>query len=493
MSADEFRSAGHRLVDQIAEFLETLPARPVTRGQSPSVVRGLIGEGSLPEEGTGASELLDETARVLFENSLFNGHPRFFGYITSSAAPLGALADMLAATVNPNLGAWALSPVASEIELQTVRWIAELIGYPSDCAGVLVSGGAMANYVCFLAARRAKAGWDVQRDGFAEENPRLRVYASKETHTWIAKATDMFGLGTESIRWIGLDEELRMDTRALKHAIESDIDEGNRPIMVAATAGSVSTGVVDNLEEIGAIARAHDLWFHVDGAYGALAAVVPEARPFFAGMAEADSVAVDPHKWLYAPLEAGGVLVRDEAALRDAFTYHPDYYKFDEVDGEAPINLVDYSPQNSRGFRALKVWLGLRHAGRAGYEKMIGDDIRLAQKLFAVCEAHPELDAYACKLSITTFRYVPEDLRDKTEEHTEYLNTLNETLLTDLQEGGEVFVSNAVVQGRYYLRSCVVNFRSTEDDMIAVAGTAVRIGREVDARLKSNGRRKAKE
>ncbi|MCH7550060.1 MAG: hypothetical protein IH969_11100 [Candidatus Krumholzibacteriota bacterium] len=166
MTGEEFRTAGHRLVDQIAEFMESVSSRPVTRGQSPSVVRGLIGEGSLPEAGTEASKLLDEACHVLFEHSLFNGHPRFFGYITSSAAPLGALADMLAASINPNLGAWTLSPVASEIELQTIRWIAELIGYPTDCAGVLVSGGAMANYICFLAARRAKAGWDVQRDGF---------------------------------------------------------------------------------------------------------------------------------------------------------------------------------------------------------------------------------------------------------------------------------------------------------------------------------------
>lgn len=489
MTGDEFRTAGHRLVDQIAEFMESVSSRPVTRGQSPSVVRGLIGEGSLPEAGTEASKLLDEACHVLFEHSLFNGHPRFFGYITSSAAPLGALADMLAASINPNLGAWTLSPVASEIELQTIRWIAELIGYPTDCAGVLVSGGAMANYICFLAARRAKAGWDVQRDGFVEENPRLRVYASEETHTWISKATDMFGLGTSSIRWIGLDEELRMDTRVLRQAIESDIEEGDRPIMVTATAGSVSTGVVDNLEEIGSIAREHDLWFHVDGAYGALAAVVSEVHPLFAGMSEADSVAVDPHKWLYAPLEAGGVLVRDAAALRAAFTYHPDYYKFDEVDGEAPTNLVDYSPQNSRGFRALKVWLGLRHAGRAGYEKMIGQDIRLAQKLFERCQAEPELEACARNLSITTFRYVPLDMRETALENTEYLNVLNETLLTELQEGGEVFVSNAVVRGAYYLRSCVVNFRSTEDDMIAVAETTVRIGREVDARMKSEGQR----
>ena len=176
--------------------------------------------------------------------------------------------------------------------------------------------------------------------------------------------------------------------------------------------------------------------------------------------------------------------MRDATALRDAFSYHPDYYKFDEIDGEMPVNLVDYSPQNSRGFRALKVWLGLRHVGRAGYEKMIGDDMALAQKLFTLCEAHPELEAHYCKLSITTFRYVPEDLRGDTGGNAEYLNELNEKLLTELQEGGDLFVSNAVVGGVYLLRACVVNFRTSEADMEAIARTVAAVGREVDRRLR---------
>src|SRR5713226_1727368 len=203
MSAEEFRSVGHRTVDRIADFLTTLPRGPVTAGEVPSVVRASLPVGPVPADGIPAQRLLEETVDLLIRHSLFNGHPRFFGYITSSAAPIGALGDLLAASVNPNVGGWNLSPIASEIEAQTVRWIAELIGFPSDCGGLLASGGNMAKFICFVDARRAKASWDVRAAGIgASEGRRLRIYASRETHTWIQKAADLFGLGTDVIRWI---------------------------------------------------------------------------------------------------------------------------------------------------------------------------------------------------------------------------------------------------------------------------------------------------
>jgi aromatic-L-amino-acid decarboxylase len=369
MSPSEFRKAGYRLVDQVAEWLCSLPERPVAPNESSTALWALLGSSSLPEQGRDASSLLDEAAGLLFDHSVFNGHPRFMGFITSSAAPIGALGDLLAAAVNPNVGASLLAPMASEIEAQTVRWIAELIGYPGDCGGLLVSGGNMANFVCFLAARKAKAGWDVRTGGMGtEKSRRLRVYTSGETHTWIQKATDMFGLGTDAIRWIPVDEELRMDTTVLRTQIQADSDAGDLPFLVIGTAGTVSTGAVDPLLELAAICREYGLWFHVDGAYGALAAILldeskaVEVPPDLRGIREADSVAVDPHKWLYAPLEAGCALVRTPELLRDAFSYHPPYYNFDE-DSTASINYYEYGPQNSRGFRALKVWLALRQAG----------------------------------------------------------------------------------------------------------------------------------
>jgi glutamate/tyrosine decarboxylase-like PLP-dependent enzyme len=479
MSPAEFQRLGHALVDSIAGFLGSLPHRPVTTAESPDVIRSLIGaDRPLPAKGTDAAEILREATDLLFQHSLFNGHPSFFGYITSSPAPIGILGDLLAAAINANGGAWRLAPIASEIEGQTLRWIAEMIGYPRDCGGIFVSGGNMANIVAALAARRSAADWDIRKQGVAAGAP-LRVYASAETHTWIQKATDLAGLGTDAIRWIPTDASLRMNIAALREAVDRDVGAGARPMMVVGTAGSVSTGAVDPLFEIADICREARIWFHVDGAYGALAAGLPRTPRDLEGLSLADSVAVDPHKWLYAPLEAGCVLVRDPEALRNAFSYHPPYYHF----GHQATNYVDLGPQNSRGFRALKVWLALRHAGREGYRKSIVDDIALSARLFERVQAHPELEACTHGLSIVTFRYVPPGI--DTVAGKSYLNQLNEILLERIQVSGEAFVSNAVVDGRYLLRACIVNFHTREEDVDALADLTVRLGREVRAELKA--------
>ena len=484
LDAETFRALGHALVDQLAQYLEALPAGPVTRDQSPSTVREALDlAGPLPESGSEPGPLLQRTAQLLFEHSLFNAHPRFFGYITASPAPIGMFGDFLAAALNANVGAWTLSPAATEIESQTVRWIASLIGYPADCGGLLVSGGNMANVVCFLAARAAKAGWNVRELGVAAAaGQRLRVYASAETHTWIQKAADISGLGTESIRWIPIDANLRMDVPALRRQIEADRRAGDVPCMVVGTAGSVSTGTVDPLRDIHAVCKEHDLWFHVDGAYGGLAAALPDASDDLRALAVADSVAVDPHKWLYAPLEAGCALVRDSQLLRAAFAYHPPYYHFDE----RATNYVDYGPQNSRGFRALKVWLALKHVGAAGYRAMIADDIRLSRAMADAVRRCDELQLMTQELSITTFRYVPRHLSGKLgdEAAERDIDALNRTLLDRVQRGGEAFVSNAVIDNRYVLRACIVNFHTTQADVEATVEIVVRIGRELDFELR---------
>jgi aromatic-L-amino-acid/L-tryptophan decarboxylase len=483
MSADEFRHAGHALVDTLASFLDDLPGRPVTPGETPTEVRAALDAARpLPDTGAPAREILERATQLLADHSLFNGHPRFLGYITSSPAPIGMLGDLLASAVNPNVGAWRLSPMASEIEAQTVRWIAELLGYRQGCGGLFVSGGNMANFVGFLAARAAAGdAWRLRATGVgADGAPRLRVYASAETHTWIQKAADLSGLGTDAIRWIPTDADLRLDVRALREAIAADRDAGDVPMLVAGTAGSVSTGAVDPLCAIADVCRESGAWFHVDGAYGALAAVLPDAPSDLRALHLADTVAIDPHKWLYAPLEAGCLLARDADVLRRAFSYHPAYYHFDDGDG---TNYVDLGPQNSRGFRALKVWLALQHAGADGYRQMIGEDCALAARLFAAAAAHPELEACTLGLSIATFRYVPEDLRESVgEDGTEtYLNTLNEQLLERLQMSGDAFVSNAVVRGRYLLRACIVNIHTTEADIDALPAIVAGIGRDVHA------------
>ncbi|MBZ0299068.1 MAG: aspartate aminotransferase family protein [Anaerolineae bacterium] len=481
---DEFRRLGHQLVDTIAEFMGTLSERAVMPSQTPNQIRSALGiQNPLPEHGTDAGALLDEAARLLFDYSTFNGHPRFLAYITSSAAPLGALGDLLAASVNPNVGGGPLAPMATEIEAQTIRWIAELLGYPTDCGGLLVSGGNMANFTAFLAARRAKAPWDVRTTGM--NGPHLCVYTSAETHTWIQKAADLFGLGTDSIRWLPTDADLRMDLSALRQAIADDRAHGRVPMMVVGTAGSTPTGAIDPLPEIAAICRENDLWFHVDGAYGAPAVILPDAPADLKGLSLADSVAIDPHKWLYTPLEAGCVLVRDAKALVDAFSYHPVYYHLDGTGSDLNhINYYEYGPQNSRGFRALKVWLTLRQVGRAGYAQMIADDIQLAEALYRLADTHPELEAVTLGLSVTTFRFVPADLTPGSEKVESYLNDLNNALLTRLGAGGEVSLSNAVVAGKYLLRSCVVNFRTSLADMQALPEIITREGRALDAEIR---------
>ena len=503
MDIATFRTLGHRLVDQLADCLAAVPRGPVTRDEAPSTVRAALNlTGPLPESGSDPAQLLEQTTRLLFEHSLFNAHPRFFGYITASPAPIGILGDFLASALNPNVGSFVLSPAATEIESQTVRWIAELIGYPSDCGGLLVSGGNMANFVCFLAARASRAGkaggasgagkasetgkesgaGEASGAGRAGGDGRLRVYASVETHTWIQKAADLSGLGSTSIRWIPTDAKLRMDVAALRRQLEADKADGDVPCLVVGTGGSVSTGAVDPLPDIAAVCREHGAWFHVDGAYGGFAAAVPEAPDDLRGLSQADSVAVDPHKWLYAPLEAGCALVRNPEALRAAFSYHPPYYHFDE----RATNYVDYGPQNSRGFRALKVWLALRHVGAAGYRKMIADDIGLSRAMAEAVSRHPDLELMTQDLSITTFRYAPRDLQStvRGEALERHLDALNRELLDRLQRGGELFVSNAIIGGRYALRACIVNFNTGLADVDALPEIVARIGRRVDLDLR---------
>jgi aromatic-L-amino-acid decarboxylase len=486
MNAEEFRRVGYSLVDRIAEYLTWINDRsnPITRAESPDQVRHLLSIEGLPATGMPAEKLISKATQLLFDHSLFNGHPKFWGYITSSPAPIGILGDFLASAVNPNVGAFALSPMATEIERQTVRWIADMIGYPTTCGGILVSGGNMANFVCFLAARKAKIPWDVRKEGIAKSK-RLRVYCSSETHTWIQKATDIYGLGHDSIAWIQTDDRQRMVAQDLRLKISEDLKNGCVPLLVVGAAGTVGTGAIDPLEEIASICKEFGIWFHVDGAYGGFAAVLPEASSDLKALRLADSVAVDPHKWLYAPLEAGCALVRNREALVDAFSYHPVYYHFDDHADEELTNFHELGPQNSRGFRALKIWLALQQAGKDGYIEMIREDCRLAAELFSALVRYPDLEPLTCGLSIATFRYVPAELRAKGKKAEEYLNKLNTEILSRLQSSGKAYPSNALVKEKYALRVCIVNFRTTADDLMQLPQLVVKIGGETDAELRS--------
>lgn len=491
LSPEAFRAIGHQLVERVAEFLESLPERPVNPGDSPGAVRDRLGDRPMPEGGRAPGDLLTEAADLILEHSLLTGHPRHLAYIIGSPAPIGALADLLAASLDPNVSSWWRSAMATEIEVQTVRWIAELVGYPQDCAGLLTSGGSMANYIGLLAARKSCTPWEIRSRGLLEGGCRpLRLYASDQTHAWIEKAADMFGLGTDSIRWIPCDSRQRLDLDALTRAIQADRELGELPLLVVGNAGTTATGAIDPLHELADMCKQEQLWFHVDGAYGAFAAMLPDAPPELRALGLADSLALDPHKWLYQPLEAGCVLVRDADLLKETFTYHPPYYRFPVVEGDEPLNFYQLGPQNSRGFRALKVWLSLQQAGRQGYQRMLAEDIRLARLLYDRVETYAELQAFTNNLSITTFRYIPLDLGEKADDKESkekveaYLNRLNDILLARLQTSGEIYISNALIGETFLLRACVVNFRTGVDDIEAIPEIVVRLGRELDREIR---------
>jgi glutamate/tyrosine decarboxylase-like PLP-dependent enzyme len=485
MPPDQFRELGHSLVDAIADFYAHLPAASTASPLLPDALREVVGTRKVPEKGTDIGPVLEDFRKLFFRHSTHNGSPRFWGYITSSGAPIGALADLLAAAVNPNCGAWALSPVATEIENECIRWLSEFMGLPGKWDGIVVSGGNMANIVAFIVARKAKATWDIRTDGIAASRSKpLVVYGSEEMHTWISKAADICGLGTAAVRWIAADKDHRIRLDELRLQIAQDRDAGLLPFMVCGTAGSVGTGAVDPLEELAKICKSNDMWFHVDGAYGAPAVALDDASVDLKGLRFADSIAIDPHKWLYAPLEAGCTLVRRRDDLHDTFSSKPSYYQFDDNEGQEVKNYYEYGPQNSRGFRALKIWLGFQQSGASGYRRMIADDIELARRLHDFVGREPLLEQGTQSLSITTFRFVPADLRKRAMQPgqvTDYLNELNARIATALRLSGKAFVSNAHLGERYMLRACIVNFRTTLADVELLPKLIVETGNELDA------------
>lgn len=473
---EEFRRIGHDLIDILADFFGSINDGLVTGNERQADIRGLLQPRDLPPDSSDAGALLRDTAEKMIRHSLHNGHPRFWGYITSSADPVGVLGDLIASAVNANVGLWSLSPMASEIELQAIRWIAELIDFPTDCGGILVSGGNMANFVCFLAARRAKAAWEIQRLG-SHGGPKLIAYVSTEAHTWVDKAFDLFGLGSDNLRWIEVDDDLKMRVDKLDECISSDLAAGYLPAIVVGTAGSVSTGTIDPLIKIADLCHRRNLWFHVDGAYGAFAAALPDAADDFRAFQRADSIAVDPHKWLYAPLEAGCALVRNPADLERAFSHKAFYLNKDGVADDQPVHFVDRGMQNSRGFRALKVWLGLKAAGKAGIVRSISEDVELSRRMAQQLKKRSDFEVTSQCLSITTFRYVPAGIDPVT--NGQYLDDLNGRILHELQAGGRAFVSHARVRGVYVLRACIVNFRTTAADVDALPQIVAEIGQSM--------------
>ncbi|GAB4565969.1 MAG: aminotransferase class I/II-fold pyridoxal phosphate-dependent enzyme [Haliangiales bacterium] len=488
LDAEQFRALGHRLVDRISDYFADSVDRAVDPPVANDTLSELLPQAALPDRGSEPDRLLDRAAQLLCEHTLQTAHPRHLAYIVGSASRLGVLADFLAAAVNTPVQSYPPFAMGVALEHQTIGWMAELLGYPAGCAGLFVSGGSMANFLGITAGVRARASWDVRAHGLTHPDAaKVRVYLTSEAHISVIRAVEICGLGVNAIHWIATDDQGRMDADELRSAIDSDRAAGLTPLLVAASAGTTSTGSVDPLRTIAALCREHKLWFHVDGAYGACAVISELAPDQLAGIRDADSLVIDPHKWMYLPMEVGCVLTRDRHALYEAFRRSADYYAWTPQyfpDGAEALPYRDQGMQTSRYLRALKVWLCLQHVGREGYQRMLTDDIALARRLYDQAAAAPTLEAVTHSLSVTTFRCRPSDLDPEKPADREYLDQINREVLVRLKASGQVYLSPTVVHGAFVLRICVVNYNTTRADIDALVELVIRLGQEVDAELR---------
>ncbi len=481
------RELGEAALDIWQELLEGIRDLPVSRYEGVDAVREAVAL-DVPEEPMPVEDLVGYLRSVVLDHSMYPGHPGFMAYVSGAGTVPGAAADLVAAGLNQNVGGWRLSPAASEIEHHLTRWFAERFGLPEGSGGLIVSGGAMACFIGLKLARDRKAGWNVRTEGLLA-GPPLRIYASSETHSVNYRAADMMGLGRDAVRSLPVDEGYRLRVDEMRRAIEEDLAAGLRPIAVVGSVGTVATGAVDPLEEIADLAEEFGLWFHVDGAYGGPAVLAEELRPLLVGVERADSIAFDPHKWLYTPHSGGCILVRDFEDLPRSFSI-AEYSAYVHEDKEATgtgVDGINLSPQFSRSFWALKVWVSLLAHGTKAYGRRIAHDVELSKYLHRRAEERPEFEPMApTTLSICCFRYVPPDLPDGPGRE-EYLDALNERLMTAIQMDGRVYPSNAVLNGRFVLRSCIVNFRTEAEEIDLLLDVAAELGSKLDGELRPAG------
>ena len=471
------RELGGAAVELWAELLGRLPELPVSRGLGAAEVRDLL-ELEVPEEGLSNAELMDRLRPLVFDASMFPGHPGFSAYVSGAGTVPGAVADLLAAALNQNLGGFRLSPGANQVEAALVRFLASSFGLPETAGGQVVAGGAIANFVGLKVARDAALGPDARARGVAA-GPPLAFYASSEAHVVHQRAADMLGLGIDAVRSIPVDGDQRMRTDALAESLESDRAAGVVPAAVIGTAGTTATGAIDPLEPIAELCAGHGIHFHVDACYGGPAVLAPDLRPLMAGIERADSIAADAHKWLYTPLLGGCAILRDAALLPAAFAADASVIWMDEEARAAHgIDYVHQGPDFSRGFAALRIWLSLVAHGSAAYGRRISHDAALARYLGELVEEHPDFELMTpVKLSICCFRFAPAALRGDDEA----LDRLNERLMLAIHSDGRVYCSNAVLDGRFCLRACIVNFRTEAEHLELLLRVAAEHGERLAA------------
>ena len=449
---DEIGDWGNSVIQLMAEYLGGLRDHKVYRHISSRDIRDSL-DPALPTKGIDFDALLKVFRENIIPFSRQNAHPRMFGYVQSPGTPLAAFADLLASTLNANLTVWRSAPAPVELERLTIDWIRQILGFNAQAGGLFVSGGSMANLAAIAAARQAKD----------DSSGRLRIYASSETHFSIAKATALLGIGRENVRFVAVDECFKIRVDDLVAKITADLEAGYLPFCVVANAGTVNTGAVDPLAEIREIADRFQLWMHVDGSYGAFAVLAKSARKFFAGLERADSIALDPHKWLYLPVDVGCVIYRAPEIARAAFAHEAEYTRIIGEKADEAFAFWDYGPELSRRFRALKVWMLLKGVGLDSLGEAIESNLACARYLESMVRASDDFEMVApVELSIFCLRHVPVQLRNKSPQA---IDAFNERLLIALQRDGSSYLSNATLAGRFALRGCVLNYRTTLRDM----------------------------
>ncbi len=472
-SWSDFRALAHRMVDDMLSHLESLRAQPAWR-EMPREVRMSFAS-PVPRDGAGDEAAYEAFAQRVMPYTCGNVHPRFWGWVQGNGTPLGMMADMLAAGINPHMAGFNQAPAL--VEHEVIRWLAEMLGMPVGSSGLLVSGGTMANTLGLAVARHAvavRAGWDLRERGL-HGGPRLAFYGSSETHNWARKAAELLGLGNGAFRRVPVDAEFRIDVNALQRQLAEDRSAGLVPFCVIGTAGTVNTGASDDLEALAGVCEEQRLWFHVDGAFGALAYLSPELRPTLRGMERADSLGFDLHKWGSLPFECACVLVRDAEMHRAAFASSASYIAGTErgvIAGGIPF--ADRGLELTRGFKALKVWMSLQSHGTEGLRAMVEQNVRQARGLAALIATHPELELLApVPLNVVCFRFVSPGMDDGA------LNELNREILLRLQERGIAVPSGTELDGRYAIRVANVNHRSRAADFTMFVESATALGREI--------------
>jgi glutamate/tyrosine decarboxylase-like PLP-dependent enzyme len=488
LDGEELRRAGGRLVEAIASYHEGLDGRGVLPRVRPAEVADRFA-GELPEGGEAAESLIEDWRERVAPLLTAVGSPRHFGYVNGSGAMIGIFADALAACTNTNAGAWRLGPAATEIERQCFRWLARFVGYPEDAGGLFVSGGTMANFTAILTALRHLAPYDTTPEGLQDPQRRGRflIYMSEhEGHVSVTRVADMLNLGRQAVRRVPAHPDFTMDAGALDQMLAEDRRRGDLPFCVVAQLGSINVGAVDPIDAIADVCGRHGVWLHGDGACGLLAAGLPGARDLFRGLERADSLSFDPHKWLSVPYDCGAVLVREAERLRRAFSITAPYLRADQEE-YGGFDYLEYGPEMSRGFRALKVWMVLRFFGASGLRAVLEKNIALARRLHESVRDHPDFEVlHEPTLYIYSFRYVPRAWSERAGEAAvaAALDRLNEDVAEAVRESGVALVMTTRVRGRVAFRLSICSQRTLAADIDRTFEAIAHEGR----RLSEDGR-----